>query len=204
MTLKCAGRKVFLKMSRYLKKEPKRLTQEEVDDQPLLMSVLTLAGLLGLTRQRVYLLLSEGRVGFTLYQVQATKRFSTIEVLRGLGYDTTELEARLRAKPMYSATELSRMFDLSYNLAKPLLEQAGIKAIPLGAHPRYSAAAVADWLGVGDINSPHASSPGEPGTSHVVKTKGGKEIHAGKPYRYGGRVYDGADIIAIAQLLGVA
>ncbi|MFC4124280.1 hypothetical protein [Nocardia rhizosphaerae] len=186
----------------------KQLTQEEVDDQPLMLGVPALAALLGLTKQRVYLLLSEGRVGLRTYRINSTRRFSTIEVLRSVGdYDTTELEERLMAKPMYSAAELSRMFGLSYNLVRPMLEEAGIKAIPIGAHPRYSTAAIVKWLGVEPDRRPHtpaSTSSEEPGISSCVKTKGGKPIHAGKPYRYAGRVYDGADIIAIAQLLGVA
>ena len=120
---------------------------------------------------------------------------------------TTKLRERLFEKAILTAADMKRLLNVSTPTVQVIIDQGDIPVLQLGRHPRYSAEALAKWLGVEpdhDARTPASTSSGEPGISSCVKTKGGKPIHAGKPYRYAGRVYDGADIIAIAQLLGVA
>lgn len=182
-------------------------SQSEVDGLPLLLGVQTLADLMGIRKQRVYNLLSEDGLRFTVYRANSAKRVSTIEVLRALtNYDVSGLEQKLTAKPMYGMAELSRLLGLSAYLVKQLFEDAGIKALPMGSHPRYATAAIAKWLGVEpdhDARTLDSSCDGEPGTSSVVKTKRGTVIEPGRPYRFSGKVYDGSDVIVIARALGV-
>ncbi|WP_141718037.1 hypothetical protein [Nocardia altamirensis] len=194
-------------MITYPREGLKQLTQEEVNEQPLLLGVPMMTKLLGLTKQRIHILLRKEGIGFKIYRINHTTRFSTFEVLRGLGYDTTELERRLRTKPMYSAAELARMFSLTYGLVKPLLETSDITPVQLGMHSRYPTPGLASWLGVEPDHAPRtqtSTSSGEPGISSCVKTKRGTVIRPGKPYRFSGKVYDGSDVIVIARALGVA
>lgn len=184
----------------------RKLTQAEVDEQPLLMRVPMVAELMGYHRQRIYELIWREQLGFKVFHLDSTRRVSAVEVLTSLGYDTAALTARLFRKPMLNEADLRRLLGLSTPTVRTVIEQAGIPAVQLGAHPRYSATALAEWLGVEpdhDVRTLSPSSAGEPGTSCVVRTRGGKEIRAGKPYSFGGRVWDGSDIIAIARVLGV-
>ncbi|MFJ2665639.1 hypothetical protein ACIO14_14920 [Nocardia fluminea] len=186
---------------------PKRFTQSDVDEQPLLMRFSQLAGLYGVSRQRIYELHRTGLLGLEVFDIRGTMRVSTIEALRSLGYSTTELERRLFAKPMLNETDLRHLLGLATQTVKAVIEESGITVVRAGIHQRYPARGLASWLGVKpdhDARTPASTSRGEPGISSCVKTKRGKLIQPGKPYRFSGKVYDGSDVIVIARALGVA
>jgi len=93
------------------------------------------------------------------------------------------------------------------------LIQRGEFPVPVhkvGSRLQVPTAPILRYLGVESDDSDHrpltqgSSSNGEPRNSCVVKTKRGKVIRPNKYYTFRGERWNGADIIAIAQLLGVA
>lgn len=80
----------------------------------------------------------------------------------------------------------------------------------VGQRYRISTETVLKYLGVERVESDHsphtqgsASHDGD-ANSPVVRTKRGKVIHPDARYKVGGRSYAGAEIIAVARVLGVA
>lgn len=118
--------------------------------------------------------------------------------------DLKSLPTILSFQRAYSMCGYSRPF--AYKLV-----QEGKFPVPVhrvGKRYRVPTAPLLRYLGVDDSDhGPHTQAPassGEPGNSSVVRTKSGKVIQAGKPYRMKGRVWDGSDIITVAKLLGIA